>query len=249
MAEAPLAAAGSSTQLRPQARAISFDVTGTLLGLPRLGELYADAFQRHGLAADAATLAEVVPAVWQEFSIRTRLGEDRFTAHPEGAKGFWRELVARVAARLELPPPTPFLSAELFERFAHADAWELFADVPPALPALRAAGLRLAVISNFDARLPRLLADAGLADAFDAVVYSEEVGVEKPHPAIFEELLERLELPASRVLHVGDSRRDDVEGARAVGMQALWLTRGSRRGDVSSLAELAARLGAGATRQ
>ena len=218
--------------------AVSFDVTGTLLGLPRLGEIYAETFRRHGHAVDAATMAKVVLAVWQELAIRTRLGEDRFSGHPEGAKGFWRELVGRVAAHLELAAPTPFLAAELFERFAHVEAWEVYADAAAALPALRAAGLRLGVVSNFDARLPRLLADCGLADSFDAVVYSEEVGVEKPHPAIFEELLERLGLPAASVLHVGDSRRDDVEGARAVGMQALWLTRDSGRGDLTTLGAL-----------
>jgi len=223
-------------------RAVSFDVTGTLLGLPRLGEIYAEAFRRHGHAVDEARMAEVVPAVWQELSIRTKLGEDRFSSHPDGAKGFWRELVARVAAHLELEPPTPFLAAELFERFAHADAWEVFADAAAVLPALRAAGLRLGVVSNFDGRLPRLLAACALAKNFEAVVYSEEVGVEKPHPAIFEELLERLALPAGDVLHVGDSRRDDVEGARAVGMEALWLTRGSRRGDLRSLTELVERV-------
>ena len=222
-------------------RAVSFDVTGTLLALPRLGEIYAEAFRRHGHAADAAPMDRVVPAVWQELSIRTQLGEDRFAAHPEGAKGFWRELVARVAAHLELPAPTPFLAAELFERFAHADAWEVHADARAVLPALRAAGLRLAVVSNFDARLPRLLADCGL-DGFEAVVYSEEVGVEKPHPAIFEELLARLALPAARVLHIGDSRRDDVEGARALGMQALWLSRDTSRGDLRTLHELGERL-------
>ena len=240
MTDRPLALADSATA--KLARAVSFDVTGTLLGLPRLGEIYAETFRRHGAGVPAATMAEVVHAVWQEFSIRTPLGEDRFSAHPEGAKGFWRELVARVAARLELPPPSPFLAAELFERFAHAEAWEVFADARAALASLQRAGLRLAVVSNFDARLPRLLADTGLGELLDVVVYSEEVGVEKPHPAIFEELLERLGLPAARVLHVGDSRRDDVEGARAVGMQALWLTRGSRRGDLSSLAELDERL-------
>ncbi len=241
------ARAGAGPVVRPQllTRAVSFDVTGTLLGLPRLGELYAAAFRRHGFAVEATAMEEMVPAVWQELSIRTRLGEDRFTAHADGARGFWRELVGRVAERLELPPPTPFLAAELFERFARADSWEVFTDARATLPALRAAGLRLAVVSNFDARLPRLLADAGLAASFDTVVYSEEVGVEKPHPAIFEELLERLELPAARVLHVGDSRRDDVEGARAVGMPALWLTRGSSRGDLSSLDELPLRLRSG----
>jgi len=242
LAETPLHVVGPSADLGPLVRAVSFDVTGTLLGLPRLGEIYAEAFLRHGHAVDAVAMERVVLAVWQELSIRTRLGEDRFSAHPEGAKGFWRELVGRVAAHLELPAPTPFLAAELFERFAHADAWEVFADAAAAVTALHAAGLRLAVTSNFDARLPRLLADCGLGETFDAVVYSEEVGVEKPHPAIFEEVLGRLELPAARVLHVGDSRRDDVEGARAVGMQALWLTRGSRRGDLGSLLELGERL-------
>jgi putative hydrolase of the HAD superfamily len=243
--DTPLAIVGSSPQPRPLVEAVSFDVTGTLLGVPRLHEIYAAAFARHGHRVEPRRFGEVVPAVWQELSIRTRLGEDRFSAHPEGAKGFWREFVARVAAHLELAAPTPFLAAELFERFAHAEAWEVFADARAALPQLRAAGLRLAVTSNFDARLPRLLADAGLADFFDAVVYSEEVEVEKPHPAIFEELLERLQLTPARVLHVGDSRRDDVEGARAVGMQALWLTRGAPHGDLRSLSELEARLRAG----
>jgi putative hydrolase of the HAD superfamily len=246
MADRPRAVGAAGPAL-PVA-AVSFDVTGTLLGVPRLGEIYAEAFARHGLVADARRLARVVPAVWQEFSIRTRLGEDRFTAHPEGSRGFWRELVARVAALLDLPAPSPFLAAELYERFAHAEAWEVFDDGRRALRTLRAAGLRLAVLSNFDLRLPRLLADAGLAAELDAVVYSEEVGVEKPHPAIFEEVLERLALPASSVLHVGDSRRDDVEGARAVGMRALWLTRGSGRGDLSSLDELEQRLPAMASR-
>ena len=231
--------------------AVSFDVTGTLLGLPRLGEIYAATFARHGLAADAAALDAMVREVWQELSIRTRLGEDRFTAHPEGPKGFWRELVGRVAARLGLPEPTPFVAAELYERFSHGDAWEVYPEVHEVLATLRGAGLRLAVVSNFDPRLPRLLDDLGLLDSFAAVVHSAAVGVEKPHPGIFERLLAELGLPAGRVLHVGDSRREDVEGALGAGMLALWLQRPasaggrSRRGDLASLAELPARLGIG----
>jgi len=232
----------------PLPAAVSFDVTGTLLGLPRLGEIYAECFARHGLSAPPAALAQMVREVWQELSIRTSPGEDRFSHHEDGVRGFWRELVNRVAERLALPPPTPFLAAELYERFAHAEAWEVFADARDVLPRLRAAGVRLAVASNFDRRLPRLLDEAGVAPHLDTIVYSEEVGVEKPHPALFEELLGRLALPAARVLHVGDSRRDDVEGAHAVGMRALWLQRGGhgaggRGGDLASLSQLPARLG------
>lgn len=224
----------------PLLAAISFDVTGTLLDLPRLGAIYAEAFARHGQRVEPTAAAAMVREVWQEMGIRTPLGVDRFSSHADGERGFWREVVERVAARLGLARPSAFLAAELYDRFAHAPAWEVFPEVPGVLAELRARGLRIAVASNFDSRLPRLLADCGLASALDVVVFSAAVGAEKPHPAIFEELLGRLALPAESVLHVGDSRRDDVEGALAMGLRALWLTRGSRRGDLSSLAELPA---------
>jgi putative hydrolase of the HAD superfamily len=227
----------------PPPAAVSFDVTGTLLGLPRLGELYATIFARHGLQVAPPVVAAMVREVWTELGIRTRLGEDRFGGHPEGARGFWRELVERVAARLELPAPSPFLAAELYERFAHADAWEVYPEVPGVLARLLRAGVRLAATSNFDPRLPRLLADSGLGEHLEVVVTSSEIGVEKPHRAIFAALLARLQLPAAAVVHVGDSRREDVEGALAVGMRALWLRRDGRRGDLANLDELPALLG------
>ncbi len=106
------------------------------------------------------------------------------------------------------------------------------------LAELRRRRLRLGLISNWDERLPRLLEELGLAASFEVVAYSQEVGVEKPHCRIFETVLERLALPAARVLHVGDRRRQDVEGARAVGMRAMLLDRHGGDGDLSSLAEL-----------
>ncbi len=77
------------------------------------------------------------------------------------------------------------------------------------------------------------------------VVYSQQIGAEKPHRRIFEAALERLDLPAVRVLHVGDRRRHDVEGARAVGMRALHLDREGGDGDLSSLGELPSRISSG----
>ena len=113
----------------------------------------------------------------------------------------------------------------------------------PALEELRAAGLRLAVISNWDERLARVLAGLGLASYFEAIHASAVVGVEKPHRKIFETALAGLGMPAERVLHVGDSALDDVEGARAVGLHALWLVRDGA-GDLARLTELPERLAA-----
>ena len=132
--------------------------------------------------------------------------------------------------------PTPFAAAEIFDRFAHPEAWEIYPEVPEALAGLRARGLRLAVLSNWDHRLPILLDRLGLADYFEVVVYSQEAGAEKPEAMIFECLLARLRLPAAAVLHIGDRLREDVEGARAIGMRALHLDR-EGGGDVRRLTD------------
>ena len=89
---------------------------------------------------------------------------------------------------------------------------------PDVLRRLRARGCRLGVISNWSADLPELLGTLGMGDAFDAVIASESVGVEKPDDRIFIEALARLGVGASRCVHVGDDPGCDVAPARRVGM-------------------------------
>ncbi len=208
-----------------KAAAITFDVTGTLLHSPRLATIYAEVLGRHGVTADPELLAGLIRQVWQEFACTVTMGQDRFVAHPEGARGWWQRFLERLCEHLGAPPPSPFAAAELFARFARPDAWEVFPEVRPTLEALRRQGLALAVISNWDHRLPDLLAELGLAELLDAVVFSADVGVEKPHPRIFEAALARLAVPAEATVHVGDRMKEDVEGALAVGMEALLLVR------------------------
>jgi REG-2-like HAD superfamily hydrolase len=208
-----------------RAAAITFDVTGTLLHSPRLAAIYAEVLARHGITASADELATLVPRVWQELACRVEMGEDRFRSHPEGARGWWARFLARIGEYLGAPAPSPFAAAELYARFAHAEAWEVYPEVPAILAELRRRGHALAVIANWDDRLPRLLAELDLARLFDAVVYSAEVGVEKPHPRIFRRALGELGVDAGAAIHVGDRLREDVEGAVAVGMEALLLVR------------------------
>jgi len=99
-------------------------------------------------------------------------------------------------------------------------------DVIVTLQALRASGLRLGIVSNAAYR-PRLmkqqLAALGLADYFDAVTFSSEVGVRKPHPAIYADALGKLGADPSRTLFVGDRVREDVQGPQAQGMRAVLI--------------------------
>lgn len=223
--------------------AVTFDVTNTLIHSPRLGEIYAEVLTRHGVLLSPREARRLVSVVWQELSCSAEPGRDRFSSHPEGERGWWMRFLERICEHLEAPPPSRFAAAELFHRFGSAAAWEVFPEVPEALSALADAGVRLAVVSNWDHRLPGVLEELGLAGFLDAVVYSSAVGVEKPDGRIFAEALSRLGVPAERALHVGDSRLEDVEGAEAVGMRALHLTRGSRTGDLSDLKPLPSRVG------
>lgn len=219
--------------------AVSFDFTGTLARPRRLGEIYAEAMGRHGLEVPASTLDRLVPEVWEELDCRVRLGEDRFRSHPGGPEGFWGELLERVLLRAGIDEkPAPFLVSELFERFRGADAWELFADAVPTLEALRARELHLAVLSNFDDRLDDILRALDLRRLLDHVLTSYAAGAEKPHPRPFRKLQSRLGIRPRRILHVGDERRTDVEGARGAGWRSLWLHRDDPEADLGSLREL-----------
>ena len=106
------------------------------------------------------------------------------------------------------------------------------------LAALRGLGLGLAVVSNFDSRLPPLLDALGLAPFFDVVACSGAVGTAKPDGAIFAHALAVLGVEAHEALHVGDSRVNDYDGARAAGIEALLVDRGattSRAGTITDL--------------
>jgi putative hydrolase of the HAD superfamily len=126
--------------------------------------------------------------------------------------------------------------------------WAVYPDVTPTLDALAARGLSLAIVSNWDSYLPKLLERRGLARYFQTVSVSaiEETG--KPGAEIFHRTCARIGASAAETLHVGDSLRDDYEGARGAGLQALLLDRRGEHADIperiGSLSELPGRLGA-----
>ena len=133
--------------------AVTFDVTHTLLACPALGQQYADVLARHGIAVLARDVEAAIPLVWQELACAATPARDRFMHHPKGARGFWRHFVERTCELIDAPRPSAFAAAELFDRFAHPDAWEVAPDTRPMLAELKRRGLKLAVISNWDQRL------------------------------------------------------------------------------------------------
>ena len=88
---------------------------------------------------------------------------------------------------------------------------------------------RMGLLSNFDdAQCGReVFGDTGVAHLFEAVIISAEVGLRKPNPRIYRQMLEMLRLDASEVLFVGDTPREDVAGPQEVGMRTAWISKGA----------------------
>ena len=108
---------------------------------------------------------------------------------------------------------------------------------PDAIETLDALGCcRLGVISNgSSARQRQKLASVGILDRFAVVVISEDIGVAKPHPGIFEAACEAVGASPSACVHVGDRLDVDALGARDAGLTGVWLDRRGTGGAPASV--------------
>lgn len=118
-----------------------------------------------------------------------------------------------------------YLALEMYETYwgFFLDNMILYPGVRELLEALHEKYIRVGVCTDLLAHIQhRKLRRLGMMDDVDCMVTSEEAGVEKPAPGIFNLCLEKLRLPAGEVCFVGDNLERDVKGAMAAGMQAVW---------------------------
>ena len=133
--------------------------------------------------------------------------------------------------------------------WSRAENFGLYEDVLPCLDALKAAGIRMALLSNaLGHGVEEIVAHFALDDYMAAAVSSLDTGAVKPAPRMFSTLFGLLGISAADAVMVGDSLEDDVNGAIACGCPAVLLDRSGRRRDLAvprlqSLAELPAALG------
>ncbi|HSJ56076.1 MAG TPA: HAD-IA family hydrolase [Anaerolineae bacterium] len=100
-----------------------------------------------------------------------------------------------------------------------------YPEVREVLSALGEAEYRLGIVSNWSWNLRDRVAQAGLDDYFELVWASAYAGCNKPHPLIFQQALDQMELDGWRTLYVGDSYRHDIAGARAAGIDGVLVVR------------------------
>ena len=223
-------------------RCLLIDAMGTLVSLaspaPRLR---AEFVNRFGIALSPAQARDAIAAEIGYYRAHMEDGRDA-----QGVRAL-RERCAE-ALRAALPPSGALQAIDgrsMTEALLASLHFSAFDDARGALTRARAHGLRVVVVSNWDVSLSDVLDTVGLIDSVDHVVTSAGAGAAKPDPAIFAIALEVAGVTAAEALHVGDSLDQDVVGARAAGIDAIWLHRhGSAVAPagvttIASLAELA----------
>ena len=191
---------------------------------PSWRDVYATVFAGHGIEATAEQFEAAFREAWKEWEhggpVRGQRGG--LLPAPHGAR----------PARLRPPrlsgPAGVASSATSTWPSGGARRSTCSRTSSPPCEAMRAAGLRLAVVSNWGWAAPELLQTLELAQHFEVLSISARVGYQKPHPAIFEHALELLGVDAREAVHVGDDPQADVVGARRAGIEPVLIDRHGR---------------------
>uniref|UniRef100_A0A0D6R403 Haloacid dehalogenase-like hydrolase domain-containing protein 3 n=1 Tax=Araucaria cunninghamii TaxID=56994 RepID=A0A0D6R403_ARACU len=195
-------------------RALLVDAAGTLLAPSQpAAQIYRDIGLKYGVSYSEDEILRRYRWAYQQPWVNSSL---RFV---DDGRPFWQFVVQTATGCVD-----PHYFEELYEYYATDRAWHLCdPDAGKVFEALKRAGLKLAVVSNFDTRLRPLLQSLKCDHWFDALAISAEVGAEKPNPTIFLKACELLGLNPEDTVHVGDDRRNDIWGARDAGCDAwLW---------------------------
>lgn len=200
-------------------RAVVFDVDFTIARPgPDLGpDGYRRLGARHGLVLDPSRYDDARRAAVATIQRHPELDHD---------EEVWVRFTERIIVGMGGVGETYEAACEMTRAWNQAAHFELYDDVLPTLAALRRYGLKLGLLSNTGRDLDAFVLHHGIE--VDAVLTSRAHGKTKPHDSIFRRMLDLLGVRPADAAMVGDTLEDDVEGARAVGMQALLLDREGR---------------------
>lgn len=211
----------SSESINPSDRLFVTDLTRTLI--------YPDPSVpvQYRQAALSFASSEQVPSVDlinHRFSIAFEKvtlppGELRYGTTSSEGLWFWKRILGSVFPRFDSATLTQ-LTGKLFKKFSSMEAWTLFPDAQNVLLKLRNKDIRLGLLSNFDARGPRLIDNMQVSELFDEIVFSAEVGHEKPDRRIFRALLRKFSCSFEQVYMLGDRPETDLKTPESMG----WAT-------------------------
>jgi HAD superfamily hydrolase (TIGR01509 family) len=194
-------------------RAVTFDIGQVLLAFD--AAFLAKKLAARRIEVDVSAIVAAEPAAWEAYGRSLREGRGHGAS---GWKTFVRDVAAGGGAVLD-EETLAFLYADQRER----NLWRRpVAGMHEVVRELVRGDVPLGVVSNSEGALATLLRQTALFDAFACIADSGALGIEKPSPAIFRWVAERLGVDPRETVHVGDSWSADVEGALAAGARVVW---------------------------
>ena len=141
---------------------------------------------------------------------------------------WWFDIVHNVFYRVGMFERFDEFFEQVFQVFEDPRSWALFPETHAVLTRLREEGFELGIVSNFDSRLFPVMRGFGIDRLFDTVTIASLARAAKPASKIFEIALEKHAVDPAEAMHVGDSVRDDMEGATKAGLTGVLLDRAGR---------------------
>ncbi len=207
---------------------ICLDAVGTLFGVRHsVGDIYSEVASKYGVNSPPELLNQHFYSAFKhaEACIFPGIPAEEI---PLKEYQWWREINRQTFTAVgSIDQFTDFdvFFQDLYQYFTTAAAWEIYPDVIPAIENWLQAGVKLAIVSNFDSRLHTVLKSLALDHYFSTVTISTEVSAAKPQPAIFLAALDKYSCSPRSAWHIGDSHVEDYLGAATAGLTPIWLNR------------------------
>ena len=227
--------------------AVVLDIDGTLCSLTDgVGAIYHELLRAQGLQSDPANLGLAARRVWKSFRDTYLNTSEQYRTTHVREREVWLEFIRRVCGEANL---TYGSSPQIVESIYNAFASRAYRKIEPgAIEFLQRAqerGFLLVAASNNDERSKVTLKELCLEPFFSHVFVAGDLGWKKPSPHFYEALATRVGLRPENILHVGNDRELDVEGAIRAGFAAMLYAPqgGGNSPQVSSFVELGALIG------
>lgn len=206
-------------------KAVIFDLHETLAHYdPPRHKLHATAARRIGIEVSPEAVLTALPTAdntWRQEVARLELNK-RSKEEKYDLFATYEQTILQAAGK-EVPRETAARVFTEFQKFSMS--FVLYEDCLPTLKKLKGRGLILGMLSNITRDATKLCQELGLTPYLDFAITSQEVGAEKPHPAIFLAALERAGVKANQAMYVGDQYELDVVGARGVDINPVLINR------------------------